>query len=174
MTVHGRLWVVVWGIVLIAVVPTALMGRALQTAGRARAADAVWTGSDTSPSDQLSPGRAFLPLVLHPHQLEVPRNVQATDAEYLDQVQITWTPVSRAAYYENYRAPTEDGEKNKLGSSQSTDFVDYPRKQGKWYFYWVTACNGAGCSDFSDGDQGRTAFPGGGDGDGTPEFPPPP
>ena len=171
MKVHGRYWVVGWVMMVLAIVLAVVMGRWPQTAKSAHAANPVWIGSDTSLSGQASTGMAFLPLVIRPRQLKPPKNVAASDEASTDWVRVTWSPVSRADYYEVHRAPSEDGAKIKVGTSRSTGFIDVPPSHDTWYYYWVTACNGGGCSDSGDGDWGRMKPWGGGGDPPTPPIP---
>jgi fibronectin type 3 domain-containing protein len=84
----------------------------------------------------------------------VPANVQATDGAFADKVQITWDPVAGATYYQVYRANSAAGSKSRLGKPVASPFNDSAVTPAVTYYYWVKACNVAGCSDYSAFDTG--------------------
>ena len=91
---------------------------------------------------------------------EAPRNVSASDGTYPDRIRITWGLVPNAESYEVYRStsPTDFG--SLLGGLGESQFDDLNVTTGVDYWYWVRACNSAGCGNFSDPDSGymqRTA-----------------
>jgi len=83
-----------------------------------------------------------------------PASLSATDGIYADKVVITWDAVTDAADYEIYRADSADGVKTERASQAGTTYEDGTVTQGTTYYYWVKACNGSGCSDFSASDTG--------------------
>jgi fibronectin type 3 domain-containing protein len=83
-----------------------------------------------------------------------PENVAASDGTFEDKVQISWDAVSEATSYEVYRAISESGTKILIGSPTDTSFNDSTALAGTLYYYWVKACNGPRCSDFSTHDTG--------------------
>ena len=87
--------------------------------------------------------------------LAPPTNVQASDGTFTDKVQITWTASLGATSYKLYRAASVDGAKTLLGSTTSTTANDTSATPGATYYYWVTACRGTVCSDYSVYDTGR-------------------
>ena len=88
-----------------------------------------------------------------------PEDVQATDGDYVDKVNITWTEVDGGETYEVYRAEAMDDPKTKLGESEGIHYQDTTAKAGKPYIYWVTTCNTFGCSDLGSHDTGWRAVP---------------
>jgi hypothetical protein len=83
--------------------------------------------------------------------------VQASDGTFTGKVQIFWTAVSGATYYEVYRAVSEGGAKTLLGDTALQAWPDKSATPGVTYYYWVKACNVSGCSDFSVSDIGWRA-----------------
>ncbi|HHV06167.1 MAG TPA: peptidoglycan DD-metalloendopeptidase family protein [Anaerolineaceae bacterium] len=89
----------------------------------------------------------------------IPTNIQASDGTYSDRVQITWNAVQWAQNYLIYRSNSLDGTKTQIGTSSSTSYSDYSMTQGVTYYYWVRACNGTGCSNYSASDTGWASIP---------------
>jgi surface protein len=87
--------------------------------------------------------------------LAPPTNVQASDGTYPDKVRITWKASLGATSYKVYRATSADGTKTLLGSLAGTTANDTSAVPGTTYYYWVTACRGTVCSDYSAYDTGR-------------------
>jgi len=83
-----------------------------------------------------------------------PTNLQASDGTYTDKVQITWSASSGANSYNVYRAGSAGGTKSLLGSLAGTTFNDLTATPGLTYYYWVKACKGAYCSDYSTTNSG--------------------
>ncbi len=86
--------------------------------------------------------------------IESPTNVQASDGKYTDKVQVRWNASIGATSYEVYRATSTIGLKNLLGSPTGTTFDDTTATPAVTYTYWVKACSGAICSDYSASDTG--------------------
>jgi surface protein len=87
--------------------------------------------------------------------LAPPTNVQASDGTYPDKVRITWKASLGATSYKLYRATSADGTKTLLGSLAGTSANDTSAVPGTTYYYWVIACRGTVCSDYSAYDSGR-------------------
>lgn len=96
---------------------------------------------------------------------EVPTNLQASDGDFPDMIQLTWTPVFGATSYWVYRdsQDTQIGAANGLstwsdmyieaqGSSVSMTVSDVTDRDE--HTYWVRAVNTAGVSDYSEPDTG--------------------
>lgn len=98
-------------------------------------------------------GFAYLPIP------NAPTNLTASDGDFTDKVQLTWISVSGATSYKVYRADSESGLKSQLGTVTTNSFSDSSVIQGATYWYWVTACNSSGCSDYSLGDSGYSQIP---------------
>lgn len=81
-------------------------------------------------------------------------NVKASDGSYLDRVEITWSSSPQALDYEIYRALSQLGVKNLIGTVSMLHFDDYDVELGVTYWYWIKACNIIGCSAFSKSDSG--------------------
>ena len=85
---------------------------------------------------------------------EAPSSVAASDGTYADKVQVTWSAVSGAIYYEVYRAESSDGTRTLLGSPAETSLNDTTVATDTTYYYWIKACDACGCSEFSIPDTG--------------------
>lgn len=85
-----------------------------------------------------------------------PSGVSASDGTFTDKVQISWNASSGAAYYKIYRntSSTTAGAAELTGSPSSSPYDDLTAAPGGMYYYWVKACNSAGCSGFSSSDSG--------------------
>jgi hypothetical protein len=89
---------------------------------------------------------------------EIPSEVDASDGIYMDKVQISWDQTEGAAYYEVYRtaadSPPENGDQPLADDVSIIRYDDFSTEENITYYYWVKACNSAGCSDFSDFNDG--------------------
>jgi M6 family metalloprotease-like protein len=85
----------------------------------------------------------------------IPHGVQATFGTYPDKVQVSWAASVGATYYEVYRNSSDSTTGvTLLGSPTATLFNDTTAATGSIYWYFVKACNSAGCSGFSLSDSG--------------------
>ena len=90
----------------------------------------------------------------------IPGNLQASDGTFTTKVLLTWTASNGATSYKVCRAASMAGTKDLLGSPTITTFADTTATPGLTYYFWVTACNGVGCSDYSAADSGwRSVVP---------------
>ena len=86
---------------------------------------------------------------------DAPTGVSATDGTSTTGVAVTWTASSHADSYSVYRATSESATKERIASGlASTSFVDTTATAGTTYWYWVTASNSSGTSDYSASDTG--------------------
>jgi len=71
-------------------------------------------------------------------------------------VQITWSASTGATYYQIFRNTSNDSSSaTSLSSNHSSSpYNDTSAVAGTTYYYWVKACNSAGCSGFSASDSG--------------------
>jgi hypothetical protein len=84
-----------------------------------------------------------------------PINVSASDGTYTDRVRISWSLVSGADNYTVYRAATPSGSKLSIGSAASGNYYDdFSAAEKSTYYYFVTAGNSYGSSDYSTPDTG--------------------
>ena len=85
-----------------------------------------------------------------------PTGLSATDGAYTNKVRLTWNTSTGANRYEIYRntSNSHTGETLLTGSQTSTSYDDYGVTQDVPYYYWVKACNSAGCSDYSSVESG--------------------
>ena len=87
-----------------------------------------------------------------------PSGVSASDGTYMDKVLISWSETEGAAHYEVYRtvtnSPSDNGDIPLTDEILVTTYDDYITEPNQLYYYWVKACNEAGCSDYSDPDMG--------------------
>ena len=81
-------------------------------------------------------------------------NVAASDGTYTDKVQVSWSSVSDASYYEVYRALSQGGAKSLLGNPTASPYNDSGAAENIVYHYWVVACNANGCSGYSSDNTG--------------------
>jgi hypothetical protein len=90
-----------------------------------------------------------------------PTGLSASDGVFSDQVQLSWSAVSGADSYLVYRAEGLDGVKQPAAGLPTTSLggADLWTTPGVTYYYWVKACNGMGCSDFSAAESGWRAVP---------------
>ncbi len=73
-------------------------------------------------------------------------SVSASDGTYTDKVVLNITPSSGATSYRIYRSQTGTIPASSMASTASTTFNDTGVTAGITYYYWVKACNSAGCS----------------------------
>ncbi|MGY4706234.1 fibronectin type III domain-containing protein [Candidatus Bipolaricaulota sp. J31] len=85
---------------------------------------------------------------------DIPQDVRASDGTFADKVRITWSASAAAALYIVYRADSENGDYQEVGSTSETAFDDTSVVPGTVYWYKVQACNNAGCSATSTADFG--------------------
>jgi len=80
-----------------------------------------------------------------------PTGVTASDGTFLDRVRVSWIASSGATYYQVFRntSNSHDGETTLPASPPGSPFDDLEVVLGQLYYYWVTACNSAGCSGYS-------------------------
>jgi len=88
-----------------------------------------------------------------------PDGVVASDGTYTDKVQVTWSANTGADNYMVFRntSNTHTGEIVLTDMHPASPFDDITAEPGKIYYYWVKACNAAGCSDYSTVDTGYRA-----------------
>jgi hypothetical protein len=88
-------------------------------------------------------------------ELAVPTDVLASDGAYYDRIRITWSAVLGATNYTLYRAATLSGDKLLIGSvTTGSYFEDFSAEAHTTYYYFVTASNSYGGSDYSVADTG--------------------
>ncbi len=83
-----------------------------------------------------------------------PTGVSASDGTYTDKVQVSWNASSGATYYEVYRNTPTPAATSPLGSPSASPYDDMSGTAGTTYWYFIKACNTAGCSGFSSSDSG--------------------
>lgn len=97
---------------------------------------------------------------LPPSVPPAPENVSATDGLYADRIVVSWEPSPDATRYELYRATALTAQKTEIMDALANEFDDTAAGPETLFYYWVTACNGAGCSGLSAHDTGyRRALP---------------
>ncbi len=82
-----------------------------------------------------------------------PTNISASDGTYTDKISITWGVVSNATYT-IYRATSNSGTKTYIGTATGTSYEDTSALAGTTYYYWVTATDSNGTSNYSSYDTG--------------------
>ena len=94
---------------------------------------------DTSPTSPPSP----------------PTGVSASDGIYTDKVHVAWTASGGATSYKVYRNTSNASSgATQIGTPTASPYDDTTTTPGATYYYFVKACNTAGCSDFSTSDSG--------------------
>jgi Zn-dependent metalloprotease/N-acetylneuraminic acid mutarotase/fibronectin type 3 domain-containing protein len=84
----------------------------------------------------------------------MPTHVAASEGVYTDKVRVSWDTLPGATYYEVYRAENSSSTKSLVESPAASPYADTGTPPGVTYYYWVKACNGFGCSDYSADDTG--------------------
>jgi hypothetical protein len=88
-----------------------------------------------------------------------PDQVDASNGTYSDKVHLTWAASAGATYYKVFRH-TLDNPDTAIPLSESfpgSPYDDTSVVPGTTYYYWLKACNSAGCSGFSSSDTGWLA-----------------
>lgn len=82
---------------------------------------------------------------------DAPTGVTASSGAFCDHVQVSWAASANADDYDLYRNTVDDSGSATMieGGIVGTTTDDMTATPGTTYFYWVTACNGMGCSGFS-------------------------
>jgi len=91
-----------------------------------------------------------------------PTGVNATDGTSSSHVMVSWSATPGAIEYEVWRAEALGGPYVlKMGTTSDTFYYDTLAAwtPGKVFWYKVKACNGCGCSDFSEADSGYAGTP---------------
>ena len=88
-------------------------------------------------------------------KLMQPTNIFATDGDYNNKVDITWSNVPYALAYNIYRGETnETAIATLLGTSSSNVYFDTTVIPGVKYYYWIKATAVVGNSELSNRDSG--------------------
>jgi hypothetical protein len=90
-----------------------------------------------------------------------PTGVAATDDTSCDDVIVSWNAVATADDYDVFRNSINDSNSATMIATAvvDTNFTDSTIAPGTDAFYWVKACNTAGCSPFSAEDNGSRMGP---------------
>jgi cytochrome c peroxidase len=89
---------------------------------------------------------------------EPPRDLMASDGDYISKVGLIWSAVRGATMYRIFRSATSDPSAAvEVGTTAAYYFFDTTSVQGQTYFYWVRAENTSGASGLSSSDQGNAA-----------------
>jgi fibronectin type 3 domain-containing protein len=86
-----------------------------------------------------------------------PGNVQASDGNSNEYIQVTWDSVVEATYHEVYvSTDDDDSTAGPPGTVQSNSYEDYYADGGTFYYYWIKACDESHeCSGYSSSDSGH-------------------
>jgi lysophospholipase L1-like esterase len=88
-----------------------------------------------------------------------PTGVTASDGTYTDKVQVSWTASTGATSYQVYRNTSSSSSgATQIGTPSTSPYDDTTATPGATYYYFVKACNGAVCSNFSASDSGYCAM----------------
>ncbi|MDF1862091.1 MAG: PQQ-dependent sugar dehydrogenase [Verrucomicrobiales bacterium] len=89
-----------------------------------------------------------------------PEGVSATDAQFFDRIDVSWSAVNNASGYSIFRATTNlFSSASQIGTSASTAFSDTSAIAGITYYYWVTATVGSDESNAGNSDSGSLQLP---------------
>jgi hypothetical protein len=82
--------------------------------------------------------------------------MSASDGAYLDRVEVSWSAVNGATSYLVYRSDSLSGTKIPPNGFQTSALggADQWEVPGFTYYYWVKACTGSVCGDFSTPETG--------------------
>jgi hypothetical protein len=88
-----------------------------------------------------------------------PIGISATDGSFTDRIRISWTASDGAESYKVFRHTINSttGAKELISGHTASPYEDDSADPDVTYFYWVQACNSAGCSDYSLPDTGYAA-----------------
>lgn len=90
---------------------------------------------------------------------DAPTGVSASDGTYLDKVVVTWTASLGATNYCVYRGVFNGlSAARRMCDTSETNYTDSAMGPGTCGYYWVTASNSAGTSEFSALDSGYRAL----------------
>jgi uncharacterized repeat protein (TIGR03806 family) len=110
----------------------------------------------TVDSTESSPGPSAEGLRL----ITPPDGVSATDAQFFDRIDVSWSAVNNASSYSIFRSTTNlFSSAGQIGTSASTAFSDTSAIAGTTYFYWVTATVGSDESNAGNADSGSLRLP---------------
>jgi fibronectin type 3 domain-containing protein len=88
-------------------------------------------------------------------RISAPGNLNASDGDHDDHINIYWDSVTEASYYELYASDDDDNSyASLLETVYGTSTDDYSGYGGTYYYYWVKACDDSECSDYSNSDLG--------------------
>jgi|GEM_PF-3465161 len=87
-------------------------------------------------------------------KVDVPAGVVASNGFFTTKVQVIWIADSVATTYKVYRASSAGGTKSLIANLPDTAFDDITAVPGVVYYYWVKACSGVNCSNYSAYDAG--------------------
>jgi len=90
--------------------------------------------------------------------LATPVALSASDRTSSNAIDLTWIDVYGATTYQVYRS-TGSSRLTLIASVASTSYSDRSAAAITTYTYWVKACNGSRCSDFSLPDNGQRNLP---------------
>jgi hypothetical protein len=76
----------------------------------------------------------------------VPGSVAASDGTFTDKVQVTWDAAAGATSYDLYRDTTSSQPGAAFATGVASPSDDTSAVAGTTYYYWVNACNAAGCT----------------------------
>ncbi len=87
-----------------------------------------------------------------------PGGVSASDGTYTDKVRISWNAATGATSYKVYRnTSNRSSSATQIGTAAASPYDDLTATVGTTYYYFVKACNSAGCSGFSASNSGYRA-----------------
>ncbi len=107
--------------------------------------------------NQVIASKVYLPLITKAiTPPSPPTGISASDGTFTDKVQVSWSASTGATYYQVFRNTSNDSSSaTSLSSSHpSSPYNDTSAVAGTTYYYWIKACNSAGCSSFSASDSG--------------------
>jgi fibronectin type 3 domain-containing protein len=87
-------------------------------------------------------------------KIPTPSNFTASDGTSATGIVLNWDAVQGVENYKIFRATSLTGTKTLLGKVTENTYTDSNASSGDMFAYWVAACSGEVCSDYSNSDTG--------------------
>lgn len=87
---------------------------------------------------------------------DIPSSVSATDGDFSDHINVSWSSASNALFYKVYRGVVSDGITlyTEIADTPDTSYDDYDVYGNLIYIYRIKAINDFGSSAYSNADEG--------------------
>jgi fibronectin type 3 domain-containing protein len=87
-------------------------------------------------------------------KIPTPSNLTASDGTSAAGIVLNWDAVQGVENYKVFRATSVTGTKTHLGKITENTYTDSSAGSGDMFVYWVAACSGEVCSEYSNSDTG--------------------